>query len=55
MGKKVKHKHLCKYDKKEIGDSLELLASLIIQPLFLCEKCARAANTDAVLCKPIRF
>ncbi|MGF1449859.1 MAG: hypothetical protein ACFB20_10640 [Opitutales bacterium] len=45
-------KELCKYERKQIEASRELFAEAVRQPAFLCVKCARASNTEALLCKP---
>jgi len=55
MSKKDKQKHLCKFDKKEIKENFDLLISFVSNPVYLCEKCARSANTDTVLCKAVKF
>ncbi len=55
MSKKDKQKHLCKLDKKEIKEQFDWVVSLVSHPLYLCEKCARSANTAAVLCKGVRI
>jgi len=55
MSKKEKQKHLCKLEKKEIKEQFDRIVSLVTHPLFICEKCARSANTEAVLCKAVKF
>ena len=47
-----KQPHLCEYKKDEIKDDLKALKKLVTEPKFICRKCARAANTKDVLCKP---
>ncbi|MBJ6727500.1 hypothetical protein [Geomesophilobacter sediminis] len=50
MGKEGKT--LCKWDKDDIKDDFKELKKLVAEPRYVCRKCARAAKTDKVLCKP---
>jgi len=45
-------KTLCDWSKHDIERHPEKLAELVLEPHFYCRKCARAANTSKVLCKP---
>ncbi len=46
-------KTLCEWKKSEIVDRLDDLCALVRPPRFACRKCARVANNDRVLCKPV--
>ncbi|GAW65530.1 hypothetical protein GPEL0_01r0465 [Geoanaerobacter pelophilus] len=46
------NKPLCKWDKDEIKENLKELKKLVAEPRFICRKCARAARSEALLCKP---
>ncbi len=45
-------KTLCDWSKRDLERHPEKLAELVREPRFYCRKCARAANTSKVLCKP---
>ncbi len=45
-------KTLCDWSKRDLERHPEKLAELVLEPHFYCRKCARAANTSKVLCKP---
>lgn len=55
MKKSLKKKTLCDWKKSEILDNLEELFEIVETPEFICKKCARAANQEKSLCKPLRF
>ena len=48
-------KTLCEWSKKDIVLRTDQLARLIREPRFYCGRCARAASTSSVLCKPRRL
>ncbi len=48
-------KTLCDWSKRDIEKKAEKLYSLVIDPKFICRKCARVANQYQVLCKPKRM
>ena len=50
-----KKHHLCDWDRKEIEKDMLVLISIVKNPKYICKKCARAANTDVVLCKPYKI
>jgi len=50
--KKNKHKHLCKYSKKEVEANLEKISALVCDPEFISSNCARVANVKDILCHP---
>ncbi|MFQ3671154.1 MAG: hypothetical protein SNJ84_06820 [Verrucomicrobiia bacterium] len=43
---------LCDWSKHDIKNRATELAELLRHPAFFCRKCARAASTPHVLCKP---
>lgn len=50
--KKIKHKNLCKLSKKDVEANLKDITLLVINPQFICCKCARVANREDLLCHP---
>lgn len=46
---------LCEWDKRDIERDLERLAGVIGVPRYVCRKCARSAQEDRHLCKPVRL
>ncbi|MBC8368224.1 hypothetical protein H8E52_12530 [bacterium] len=44
---------LCDLDKKDIENKLEAIKKLVDKPRFICVKCARAANKEDLVCKPV--
>jgi hypothetical protein len=48
-------KTLCDLDKKEIEKNLSLMMKMVDRPAYICKKCARAANTKDLLCKPVKI
>ncbi len=53
--KKLKNRSLCKLSKEDISDNLSDIVELIIEPKYLCMKCARAASNENMLCKPSKI
>lgn len=45
---------LCEWKKSEIKEFQKQLEALIVDPQFICRKCARCSNTAKVLCKPVK-
>lgn len=45
-------KTLCDWSKKDIEKHWDELRALVENPRYICRKCARAASTSKVLCKP---
>ena len=50
--KNEKNKCLCKLSKKDIEQDFKYISSLILDPKYLCTKCARASNSKSFLCHP---
>lgn len=48
-------KCLCDLDKKEIEKKLERIKQMVNAPKYVCRKCARAANKEDYVCKPVRI
>lgn len=48
-------KTLCDLDKKEIEKRLPEIMGMVCRPLYLCRKCARAANKKEHVCKPLKI
>ena len=46
-------KTLCDMDKNEIEKKLERIKKMVNKPRFVCRKCARAANEEEYVCKPV--
>ena len=44
---------LCDLDKKKIEKQLEKIKLMVNQPRWICRKCARAANKEEFVCKPV--
>ena len=47
-----KYKTLCDLDKKEIEKKLPEISKIVLNPNYICRKCARAAQQKEYLCKP---
>lgn len=45
-------KRLCKYNRRDIADSLGTIHSLVTEARYLCRSCARSSATSESLCKP---
>jgi hypothetical protein len=45
-------KHLCSLSKKGVDENMKKIVSLIVDPKFICMKCARVSNIEDRLCKP---
>ncbi len=43
---------LCKWRRDDVVRELGLISSLVSEPKFVCQRCARAANDQANLCHP---
>jgi hypothetical protein len=48
-------KTLCKLDKHDIEESIDIIVSIISEPKFICRKCARVAKNKKYLCQPIKI
>lgn len=46
-------KTMCKFKKEKIEENLKVIRKIVINPKFICRKCARIANDEAYLCKPL--
>jgi hypothetical protein len=46
---------LCDLDKKYIKQHLDDVMDMIINPKYVCLKCARSANRKEFLCKPTKL
>jgi hypothetical protein len=44
---------LCDLDKKDIEKKLEKIKRMVNKPRYICRKCARAANEEDFVCKPV--
>ncbi len=45
-------KTLCKLKKDELTDDFKQIVKIVINPKFICEKCARVAKEKKYLCSP---
>lgn len=54
-GKENAMKTLCDLDKKEIEKNLREIMKIVNRPEYVCRKCARAANKEEHICKPVRI
>ncbi|WP_198517356.1 hypothetical protein [Vibrio sp. HA2012] len=45
-------KRLCKFNRRDIADNLGIIHSLVKEPRYLCQTCARTSADKAVLCRP---
>ena len=51
---KGKHKTLCKWSKDDgVEKDLKKIAKVVTKPTLICRKCARVANCEDYLCKPL--
>ncbi|MCZ7602774.1 MAG: hypothetical protein M5R37_07895 [Melioribacteraceae bacterium] len=50
-----KDKTFCDLSKDYIAKHLDEIIPLINNPKFICKKCARAANDETHLCKPVKI
>ncbi len=55
MDKKLKKKSFCKWGKDDLKKNLDAIYSLVANPKYICEKCARVSKLKANLCKPYKF
>lgn len=44
-------KHLCSLSKKGVDENMKKILSLVVDPKFICMKCARVSNNSDRLCK----
>jgi hypothetical protein len=44
-------KHLCSLSKKGVQENMKKIVSLVVDPQFICLKCARVSNNSDRLCK----
>lgn len=45
-------KRLCKYNRRDIADSLGTIHSLVTESKYVCRSCARSSADIGTLCKP---
>jgi len=45
-------KRLCKYNRRDIADSLGTIHSLVTESKYVCRSCARSSVDMGALCKP---
>ncbi len=45
-------KYLCKFSRREIGDNLGVIHSLVSEAKYVCRSCARSSLDQSRLCKP---
>jgi hypothetical protein len=50
-----KSKTFCDLNKDYISKNLDEMMELTSNPKYICRKCARAANDDTHLCKPVKM
>ena len=50
-----KFKTLCDLEKKDIDKKLGEITKIVMDPKYICRKCARASNKKEYLCKPQRI
>jgi len=50
-----KKKTLCDWNKAEVEKDISHLVDLVSNPKYICTKCARAAESDNNLCKPVKI
>ena len=50
-----KKKSFCDLEKDYIKKHLDEIVSLTDKPKYICAKCARVANEDIHLCKPVKM
>lgn len=50
-----KQKTLCDWDRTDIEKNMTYILSLTSSPKYICRKCARVANDEDVLCKPLKI
>jgi hypothetical protein len=55
MEKKLEKRSLCKWEKSDIRKNIKALYALTADPQYVCEKCARVANSRTTVCKPYKF
>lgn len=48
-------KHLCDLSKKGVETNLDKILTLVVNPKYICLKCARVSNDENRLCKPKRI
>jgi hypothetical protein len=48
-------KSLCALSKKGVKQNLPKIMESVRDPQFICEKCARVANTKERLCKSVKI
>ncbi|MEM7167526.1 MAG: hypothetical protein AAF581_18865 [Planctomycetota bacterium] len=53
MGKKLTKQRLCDWSRSDIEANSDVLASATSSPSFACRKCARVANKQRMVCKPM--
>jgi hypothetical protein len=50
-----KYKSLCDWNRGQIEKNMSEILELVNHPKYVCRKCARAAEYDDVLCKPVKI
>ena len=51
--KKLAKQRLCDWSRSDIEKGAETLAEITSSPAFACRKCARVANEQRLVCKPM--
>lgn len=46
---------LCDMSKQYIQKNIDQILEIIVDPAFICYKCARTANDQSYLCKPMKI
>ena len=50
-----KGKTFCDLSKDYIAKNMDEMISLVDNPKYICRKCARTANEETHLCKPVKM
>ena len=49
----AKKRTLCKWKDGRVEKDLKKLRKIVLQPTLACRRCARVANDETFLCKPV--
>ncbi len=48
-------KTICDFDSDDITKNIDKIMKLVDKPKYVCNKCARAANDEDRVCKPVKI